>query len=280
MSCDDVDRLRTQSPRSSSAAWPPEALRHLEGCERCSRLQTLLDNSAQVDFPEALQDRIEAAILPRLRPVSPLPTAAHVTMALLLCSIGLAAAANWRLGVAGWHRPQRLAGVRGFQSAGYLCFRPRKPAGSRDVAGFASQICVALPRATLTCPAGHRRPAVWISLEPGLPAPGVLLLGNRSYVCSLVRATILARLAKRPFTLPCEPRRDDGTPGGARGRCRARNLLPLSGSSPHYRGAHRSCGHIHPGRRRGGPDRKQKAEPPNVTSLRPDPNQSYERIFL
>ena len=103
MSCDDVDRLRTESPGSSSSAWPLEARRHLEGCERCSHLQILLDNSEQVDFPEALQDRIESAILPTLRPISPLPGALRVMITLMLCSIAVIAAANWRLGTAGWH---------------------------------------------------------------------------------------------------------------------------------------------------------------------------------
>ena len=118
MSCDDVDRLRSRSPRSSSSAWAPEALRHLEDCERCSRLQALLDNSVQVDFPEALQGRIEAAILPRLRPVSPLPSAPQVTMTLLLCSIGVVAAADWRLGVAGWHARNALQAFVDFSLLG------------------------------------------------------------------------------------------------------------------------------------------------------------------
>jgi hypothetical protein len=55
-----------------------------------------------MDFPEALRGRIEAAILPALRPVSPLPGVWRVTAALLLCSILVIAAANWRLGVEGW----------------------------------------------------------------------------------------------------------------------------------------------------------------------------------
>jgi hypothetical protein len=118
MSCDDVDRLRTESPRSSSSTWRQEARRHLEGCERCSQLQALLDDSSQVDFPEALQDRIEAAILPRLRPVSPLPTALQVTMTLLLCSIIVVAAANWRLGLAGWHARNSLQAFVDFSLLG------------------------------------------------------------------------------------------------------------------------------------------------------------------
>jgi hypothetical protein len=103
MSCDDLDRLRTRSPHSSSSAWPLEAKQHLASCERCSQLQDSLDSSQQLDLPQALQDRIEAAILRGLRPVSPLPSALRVTATLLLCSIIVIAAANWRLGLAGWY---------------------------------------------------------------------------------------------------------------------------------------------------------------------------------
>jgi hypothetical protein len=108
MSCNDLDRLRTQSPESSSSGWPLEAHEHLASCQRCSQLQALLDHSPQEDFSEALQERIEAAILPALRPVSPLPGALRVTVMLLFCSLLVIAAANWRLGLAGWHARSRL----------------------------------------------------------------------------------------------------------------------------------------------------------------------------
>ena len=102
MSCDDLDRLRAESPLSGSSDWPEEARRHLESCARCARLQALLDGPSPVDFPESLQSRIEAAILPALRPVSPLPGVWRVAAALLLGAILVIAAANWRLGVEGW----------------------------------------------------------------------------------------------------------------------------------------------------------------------------------
>jgi hypothetical protein len=104
MSCDDLDRLRTRSAHSSSSAWPREAKRHLASCERCSKLQASLDSPHQrLDLPQVLLDRIEASILPGLRPVSPLPSALLVTATLVLCSILVIAAANWWLGLAGWH---------------------------------------------------------------------------------------------------------------------------------------------------------------------------------
>jgi hypothetical protein len=103
MSCDDLDRLRTESAHSGSSAWPEDARQHLESCERCAQLQALLDSSAQADFPEALRNSIEAAVLPGLRPVSPLPGVWRVAAALLLGLIVVIATANWRLGLDGWH---------------------------------------------------------------------------------------------------------------------------------------------------------------------------------
>lgn len=103
MSCEDLDRLRAESPHSSSSGWPREARQHLDSCERCRNLQGVLDSSADAEFPEALQRRIEEAILPGLGPVSPLPGEFRVTATLLLCSSVVICAANWRLGVAGWH---------------------------------------------------------------------------------------------------------------------------------------------------------------------------------
>ncbi len=108
MSCDDLDQLRTASPSSPSSAWPLEAQQHLASCELCAQLQATLDHPQQVDFSQALQARIEAAIIPGLHPVAPVPSVWHVTLALLLCAIGVIAVANWRLGIAGWHARSAL----------------------------------------------------------------------------------------------------------------------------------------------------------------------------
>lgn len=102
MLCDDLDRLRTGSPHCSSSTWPAEARRHLESCERCAELQVLMDDSLPADFPDVLRQRIEAVILSNLRPVLPLPGASRVTVTLLLCSLIVITAADWRLGIAGW----------------------------------------------------------------------------------------------------------------------------------------------------------------------------------
>ncbi len=108
MSCDDLDRLRAESAQAGSSAWPEEARRHLESCARCARLQALLDDPLPLDYPDALQGRIEAAILPSLRPVSPLPGVWRVAAMLLLGAFLVIAAANWRLGVEGWDARSRL----------------------------------------------------------------------------------------------------------------------------------------------------------------------------
>ncbi len=108
MQCDDLDQLRTESAASKSATWPPEAQEHLASCGRCTRLQAVLDSAELPDFPTALQNRIEAAILPDLKRVSPLPGAWHITATLLLWAIAVVAAANWCLGVAGWQARSSL----------------------------------------------------------------------------------------------------------------------------------------------------------------------------
>ena len=102
MRCEDLDRLRTISPHSGSANWPPEAREHLTTCGHCSRLQTILDASEPPEFPEPLLRSIEAAILHGLKPVTPLPSASRIAAALVFCSAAVVAAANWHLGVAGW----------------------------------------------------------------------------------------------------------------------------------------------------------------------------------
>jgi len=102
MQCEDLDRLRTKSPASKSPAWPREAQQHLASCSRCSQLQAVLEAAEPADFPQALQNRIEAAILPGLQPVSPLPAASRIAASLLLCAVAVIAVVNWRLGIDGW----------------------------------------------------------------------------------------------------------------------------------------------------------------------------------
>src|SRR5258708_760258 len=108
MSCNDLDRLRTERSQTASSDWPDEAKKHLASCERCSRLQARLEISPAPDFPQALRDKIEAAILPGLQPVSPLPSAWRVTLALLFCSSFVIAIANWHLGISGWEARNKL----------------------------------------------------------------------------------------------------------------------------------------------------------------------------
>jgi hypothetical protein len=154
MSCDDLDRLRAESPHSASSAWPGEARRHLESCERCEQLQALLDRSSPLDFPEALQGRVEAAILPTLRPVSPLPSVWRVAAALLLCAIAVIATANWRVGVEGWDARSFLQSAVDFSLLGI------------------SALGLAILLARQMAPGSGYRAAAWVWLA----APAVALL--------------------------------------------------------------------------------------------------------
>ncbi len=102
MACDDLDKLRAESPQASPRDWPVDALNHLASCSRCAQLEDLLDSEPQPDFPEALRLKIENSILPGLSPVTPLSSVATLTIMLLLASMFVVIAAEWPLGLAGW----------------------------------------------------------------------------------------------------------------------------------------------------------------------------------
>jgi Negative regulator of sigma F len=102
MQCNDLDQLRAKSPSSKASTWPMEAQEHLASCSHCSHLQAVFESSEPTEFPAALQSRIEAAILPGLKPVSPLPNVWRITAALFFCAAAVVAVADWQLGVAGW----------------------------------------------------------------------------------------------------------------------------------------------------------------------------------
>ena len=108
MQCNDLDQLRTKSPSSKASTWPMEAQEHLASCSRCSQLQAVFESSKPAEFPAALQSRIAAAILPGLKPVSPLPDAWQITAVLVFCAAAVVTVANWQLGVAGWLARNRL----------------------------------------------------------------------------------------------------------------------------------------------------------------------------
>ena len=122
MSCDDLDRLRSSPPGSHSSNWPPEAQQHLKSCAHCSKLQAALESSENVAFTEDLQQRIEAAIIPDLRPVAPLASVWLVILALVICSVFVIAVANWRLGLAGWHARSALQATVNFVVLGLALF--------------------------------------------------------------------------------------------------------------------------------------------------------------
>jgi hypothetical protein len=271
MSCNDLDRLRTQSPGSSSSDWPLEAQEHLASCQRCSQLQASLDHSPQEDFPEALQERIEAAILPALRPVSPLPGALRVTVMLLFCSLLVIAAANWRLGLAGWHARSRLQVSVNFSLLGI------------------SILALANALAQQMMPGSRRRASAWLYVA----APVLALLAadisvfsygwNPNYLtpalscweigvtCGLVSAPFFWLILRRGFSLnPVPPRRDRGTPGWTGRRSSAGALLPLSGSPAYFPSARWCRHHFRTPRCRSRWYPKQNSAPDNGTSSEPD----------
>jgi hypothetical protein len=108
MQCNDLDQLRTKSPLSKASNWPREAQEHLASCNRCSQLQAVLESSKPAEFPAALQGRIEAAILPELKPVSPLPGAWRSTAIQFFFAVAVVAVANWQVGIAGWLARNKL----------------------------------------------------------------------------------------------------------------------------------------------------------------------------
>ncbi len=114
MSCNDLDRLRTASPRANSTAWPPEANEHLASCERCSQLQAVLDGPSQIVLTDALQQKIEADILRDLEPILPLSSVGRVMGMLLLAGAFVTAVANYHLGTAGWHARNSLQATVSF----------------------------------------------------------------------------------------------------------------------------------------------------------------------
>ena len=152
MSCDDLDRLRAESPQTVSSSWSKEARRHLESCERCRQLQAVLDAQSPGDVPEALRGRIEAAILRDLRPVSPLPGVRRVAAMLLLGSIAVIATANWRLGVDGWDARNGLQSAVDFSLLGI------------------SVLALANLLAQQMMPGSRYRAAVWVWLAAPLVA--------------------------------------------------------------------------------------------------------------
>jgi hypothetical protein len=151
-------------------------------------------------LPQALQDRIEAAILPGLRPVSPLPSALQGTATLLLCSIIVIAAANWRLGLAGWHARSGLQASVDFSLLAI------------------SLLALAKTLANQMMPGSRRGPPVWLLLAVSLAllAANVSLFGyhwNSAFVplalscweigvaCAALSAPLFGLVLRRGFSL-------------------------------------------------------------------------------
>ena len=229
MQCEDLDQLRLKAPVATSWTWPPEAQEHLASCGRCSQLQAVLDSAEPADFPKTLQSRIEAAILPGLKPVSPLPSAWRVTGALLLCVAAVVALANWQIGVAGVAGAEQFAGLCGFHPS-----RHQQP-GSRvhvsEADGpriWAYRSSVGLHSRANARAARGGGPIVRVPLASPLLAAGSLLLENWGRLRSSFGATVLAGITPRLLFESSESRHDDRTSGG---NCRRHGVgNPLSES--------------------------------------------------
>jgi hypothetical protein len=102
MTCGQFDNLRNEGHRAADAL-PADAREHLQHCDRCREMQTLLDfPGPDVELPAGLEVRITNRIVSGLRAVSPLPSDSVLMASLLsLTALVITAGASW-LGVNGW----------------------------------------------------------------------------------------------------------------------------------------------------------------------------------
>ncbi len=229
MQCNDLDQLRTKSPSSKASTWPMEAQEHLASCSRCSQLQAVLKSSNPAEFPAALQSRIEAAILPGLKRVSPLPGAWQITAILLFCAAAVVAGANWQLGIAGWLARSRLQVFVDFTLLGIsilvvaFALAKQMAPGSQHVGAR-----VDFHRHAVAGAARGGGPIVWIPLESQFLAAGSFLLGNRGCLRRTFRAALLAGITPGLLSKSSESRGDDRASGRICRRHGAGNPLSQS----------------------------------------------------
>jgi hypothetical protein len=143
------------------------------------------------DFPDVPRQRIEPVILSDPGPASPLPGASQATATLLLCSLIVITAADWRLGIAGWLARKQPAGVSGLQPSGSTSAgRARECAGPTDDARVkAARFSVVRPDGAAACPPGGRHFAVRLPLEPQF-LPLALSCWEIGVMCAAVSAPL------------------------------------------------------------------------------------------
>ena len=229
MQCNDLDQLRTKSPSSKASTWPMEAQVHLASCSRCSQLQAVFESSKPAEFPAALQSRIEAAILPGLKPVSPLPDAWQIAVVLLFCTAAVMAVANWQLGVAGWLARNSLQVFVDFTLLGIsflvVAFALAKQMAPGSLYAAPAWTFIVTPLLALLVGGGS---VVWIPLESQFLATGFCLLGNRGCLRRAFRPTLLAGITPGLLSKSSESRRDDRSSGRICRRHGAGNPLSQS----------------------------------------------------
>lgn len=105
MNCQEYLRRRSALPQQAARSLPPDMEEHLAQCEACARLESILQSSDNADpaVHEAVA-RIEALVLPELKPVQPLPSPSRRTFLLACIAVTVIAAIILRISAHGWDR--------------------------------------------------------------------------------------------------------------------------------------------------------------------------------
>ena len=101
MTCHEMDGVI--SLRSGTSGFPPEAAKHVAGCERCRRLVRVLDQRPEglTPSPGRLK-QIQTAMVEDLRPVRPLAPARVFLFAFVIVFLTVVAVGYLRIGADGW----------------------------------------------------------------------------------------------------------------------------------------------------------------------------------
>jgi hypothetical protein len=101
VTCREMDSV-ISSP-SGNSPLPPEAVKHVVGCEGCRGLVRLLDATREIPAPpERELRRIQARLVENLKPVRPLPPSRFFLFAFALIFLSAVAVGSLMLGMNGW----------------------------------------------------------------------------------------------------------------------------------------------------------------------------------
>ena len=101
MTCHEMDGVISLG--SGTSGFPPEAAKHVAGCERCRRLVRVLDQRPEglTPSPGRLK-QIQTAMVEDLRPVRPLASARVFLFAFVIVFLTVVAVGYLRIGADGW----------------------------------------------------------------------------------------------------------------------------------------------------------------------------------